>query len=51
MSACAVGLLSSSSATCAFVPRSGSSIGTRTSDSRPTSKITESHDAAATDVP
>ena len=51
MSDCAVGLASSSSATWLLVPRSGSSIGTRTSDSRPTSKITESQDAAATAVP
>src|SRR5690349_16227363 len=41
---------SSNSPTCARVPRSGSSVGTRCSDSRPgISKITESHEAAATD--
>jgi hypothetical protein len=39
---------SSSAPTCARVPRSGSSVGTRCSDSRPTSKMTLSHDAAAT---
>jgi hypothetical protein len=47
----AVAQRSSRSPTWARVPRSGSSIGTRTSDSRPTSKITESQDAAATDGP
>ena len=36
--------------TCALVPRRGSSVGTRWSESRPgTSKITESQDAAATE--
>jgi hypothetical protein len=34
-----------------LVPRSGSIIGTRTSDSRPTSKITESQLAATTSPP
>ena len=37
-----------SSPTWRRVPRIGSSVGMRTSDSRPRSKITESHDAAAT---
>ena len=48
MSALAVGHRSSRSPTWALLPRSGSSIGTRTSESRPTSKITESQLAAAT---
>src|SRR5215211_5093313 len=47
-SSCAVCEVSSSSPTCARVPRNGSRVGMRTSDSRPRSKITESHDAAAT---
>src|SRR5262249_4795830 len=44
----ALGHLSNSAPTCFLVPRSGSIIGTRTSDSRPTSKMTESQLAATT---
>ena len=44
----ALGHRSNSAPTCCRVPRSGSIIGTRTSDSRPTSKMTESQLAATT---
>ena len=48
-SSSAVSHSSSRAPTCALLPRSGSMVGTRWSDSRPgRSKITESHDAAAT---
>src|SRR5258707_4224771 len=49
-SSAAVAQRSRSSPTWAFVPRSGSRVGTRCRDSRPgMSKITESHEAAATE--
>src|SRR5699024_4676056 len=46
-SSSAVSQESNSCPTCAFVPRSGSRVGIRTNDSRPTSNITESQEAAA----
>jgi uncharacterized protein (TIGR03083 family) len=47
-SSTAVEVESNSVPTCSRVPRSGSMVGMRTKLSRPTSKTTESHDAAAT---
>src|SRR4051794_2948790 len=47
-SSCAVAEASNSAPTCSRVPRSGSIVGMRTRFSRPRSKTTESHEAAAT---
>src|SRR4051794_8475170 len=47
-SSCAVAEASNSAPTCSRVPRSGSMVGMRTRFSRPRSKTTESHEAAAT---
>src|SRR5699024_9963884 len=46
-SSSAVAQSSSNLPTCALVPRNGSRVGIRTKESRPTSKITESQEAAA----